>query len=95
MGEPLRRVDRPAAKRLPNQGHAQPQNPEVRNAEGLMTPPQKQPLVLTKHSLPPTKGMVQEIRLICMLATKVVVSVFGFESVCQRRPPKQNERGSA
>ena len=60
-----------------------------------MTLPQHQPLVLTKHSLPPTKGMVQEIRLICMLATKVVVSVFGVESVCQRGPPKQNEPGSA
>ena len=61
----------------------------------LLTLPQQQPLVLTKHSLPPTKGMVQEIRLICMLATKVVVSVFGVESVCQRGPPKQNEPGSA
>ena len=60
-----------------------------------MTLPQHQPLVLTKHSLPPTKGMVQEIRLICMLATKVVVSAFGVESVCQCRPPKQNEPGSA
>ena len=30
-----------------------------------------------------------------MLATKVVVSVFGVESVCQRGPPKQNEPGSA
>ena len=73
----------------------QPQNPELRNAEGLMTLPQQMPLVLTKHSLPPTKGMVQVIRLIGMLATKVVVSVFGVESVCQRGPPKQNEPGSA
>ena len=76
---------------LPNQ----PQNPELRNAEGLMTQPQHQPLVLTKRSRAPTKGMVHEIRLICMLATKVVVNVFGVESVCQREPPKQNEPGSA
>ena len=93
MGEPLRRVLEQNV--LPNEGHAQPQNPELRKAEGLMTLPHKRPLVMTKHSLPPTKGMVQEIRLICMLATKVVVSVFGLESVCQRGPPKQNEPGSA
>ena len=73
------------------QWHAQVQNPELRNAEGLMTQPKKQPLVLMKPSLPPTKGMVQEIRLICMLATKVVVSIFGLESVCQRGPPKQSD----
>ena len=90
-GESLRRVDRPASNVLQNQ----PQNRDVRNAEGLMTLPQHQPLVPTKHILPPTKGMVQEIRLICMLATKVVVSVFGVKSVCQRGPPKQNEPGSA
>ena len=60
-----------------------------------MTLTQKRPLVLTKHSVAPTKEMVQEIRLICMLATKVVVSVFGLESVCQHGPPKQNEPGSA
>ena len=56
-----------------------------------MTQPKKQPLVLKKPSLPPTKGMVQEICLICMLATKVVVSVFGLESVYQRGPPKQTD----
>ena len=76
---------------LSNQCHAHPQNPKLRNAEGLMTQPKKQPLVLTKPTLPATKGMVQEIGLICMLATKVVVSVFGLESVCQHGPPRQSD----
>ena len=55
-----------------------------------MTLPNKQPLVLTKPSLPLTEGMVQEIRLICTLATKVVVRVIWSESVCQRGPTKQS-----
>ena len=65
--------------------------PKPRAVEGLMTLPNKQPLVLTKPNLPLTKEMVQEMRLICMLATKVVVSVFRSESVCQRGPTKQSD----
>ena len=61
---------------LPNQGHAQPQIAELRNAEGLMTLPQKQPLVPTRQSLPPTKGMVQEIRLICFLILFLQKKIF-------------------
>ena len=75
----------------PNQGHAQPRHSELRNAEGLMTLSKKQPLVLTKPSLPQTNGMVQEMRLNCMLDTKLVVSVFGLESVCQRGPATQSD----
>ena len=61
----------------PNEGHAQPQNSEVKNAKGLMTLPKKQPLVLTQPCLSPMKMMVHEMRLICMLATQVVVNVLG------------------
>ena len=43
---------------LPNQGHSQPQPPEVRNAEGLMTQPKKQPLILTTARFPPMKRML-------------------------------------
>ena len=73
------------------QQNSLPQNPKLKNTEGLMTLPKKQPLVLTKPSLPLTKGMAQQMRMICMLATKVVVGVFELESVCERGPPKQSD----
>ena len=47
--------------------------------------------VLTKPNLPVAKKMVQEMGLICMLSTKVVVSVFGLQSICLRGPPKQSD----
>ena len=89
VGEPLTLIDTPAAKSQANRGHAQPQDQEPGNAEGSITLPKKQPLVLTEPGLPLAMGMVQEMRLTCMLATKVVVSVFGFERVCTRGPPRQ------
>ena len=91
VGEPLRRIDRPAAECTAKRGPHTALKPKVEKRRRDDDPGQEAAPAPDMPSLPPTKWMVQEIRLICMLASKVVVNVFGLKSVCQRGRPKQTD----
>ena len=95
VGEPLRLVDRPAAKHPAKPGPCPAPKTRAekrRRVDNLAPEAAPGPDEAESSS---DEGMVQEICLNFLLATKVVVSVFGLESVCQRGPPKQNEPRSA